>query len=278
MTFADLAGVEKAGGKTKGKDDSKTIKSLNAMHNCITVLAENRPGKHVPYRESKLTRILADSLGGNSRTTFIACISPSLAKYEETLSTLMFATSAAKVRTYPVANEDVRTLKRPGEEAKEKTPRKPVSAVKEGLETTSTKQSVDDPRREDSPVISFIAQTKTRQEAKTPDKSRNRDTANMGESRSVDRIQAEKRPIRKENGGDSTATATTSQNNVRQEEGLPVKKQVAQRVDEANKIVRRLAQAIRYLKGEITKKACSLTIALGRIWSSDGSRRKTPFY
>ena len=62
---------------------------------------------HVPFRDSKLTRLLTESLGGNSKTTICACISPSLIHYEESYSTLLFATRAMSVRTFVTMNEKV---------------------------------------------------------------------------------------------------------------------------------------------------------------------------
>ena len=60
----------------------------------------------MPYRDSKLTRILQDSLGGNSRTSMIACISPAESSYEETLNTLKYASRARNIKNKPVINRD----------------------------------------------------------------------------------------------------------------------------------------------------------------------------
>ena len=62
---------------------------------------------HVPFRDSKLTRLLTESLGGNSKTTICACIGPSMTNYEESYSTLLFATRAMSVRTFVMMNEKV---------------------------------------------------------------------------------------------------------------------------------------------------------------------------
>lgn len=61
----------------------------------------------VPFRDSKLTRLLTESLGGNCKTTICACISPSLLHYDESFSTLLFATRAMSVKTRVVMNEKV---------------------------------------------------------------------------------------------------------------------------------------------------------------------------
>lgn len=61
---------------------------------------------HIPYRDSKLTRLLEDSLGGNCKTTFMAMISPSVDAFSESLSTLKFAHRAKSVKNVAVINED----------------------------------------------------------------------------------------------------------------------------------------------------------------------------
>ncbi len=61
---------------------------------------------HIPYRDSKLTRLLQDSLGGNTKTVMIAAISPSDFNYDETLSTLRYASRAKAIKNKPRINED----------------------------------------------------------------------------------------------------------------------------------------------------------------------------
>lgn len=69
------------------------------MGNCINVLSrKEKRVKHVPYRNSKLTRLLKSSLGGNSLTTMIACVSPSSVVFEETLNTLKYAKRAKHIK------------------------------------------------------------------------------------------------------------------------------------------------------------------------------------
>jgi len=65
---------------------------------------------HIPYRDSKLTRILQDSLGGNSRTTMIACVSPAESNYEETLGTIKYASRARNIQNKPIVNRDPNSL------------------------------------------------------------------------------------------------------------------------------------------------------------------------
>jgi kinesin family protein 18/19 len=70
-----------------------------ALGNCINILGDkHKRGGFVPYRDSKLTRILKDSLGGNTKTIMIACISPSSLFYDETLNTLNYASRARSIK------------------------------------------------------------------------------------------------------------------------------------------------------------------------------------
>jgi hypothetical protein len=109
--FVDLAGSERlkktgATGTTM-KEGISINKGLLCLGNVISALTdENNRVFHVPYRDSKLTRILQDSLGGNSRTTMIACISPAEYNYEESLNTLKYAARARNIKNKPVVNRD----------------------------------------------------------------------------------------------------------------------------------------------------------------------------
>uniref|UniRef100_A0A182N7G0 Kinesin motor domain-containing protein n=1 Tax=Anopheles dirus TaxID=7168 RepID=A0A182N7G0_9DIPT len=101
LSMIDLAGSERAA-STKGiglrfKEGANINKSLLALGNCINKLADGL--KHIPYRDSNLTRILKDSLGGNCQTLMIANISPSSLTYDDTYNTLKYASRAKKIRT-----------------------------------------------------------------------------------------------------------------------------------------------------------------------------------
>lgn len=97
----DLAGSER-GGLEKGirmHEGSNINKSLLALGTCINILSDNsKKGSFIPYRNSKLTRLLKDSLGGNILTVFIACIGPSPLTYDETLSSLKYAAKTRKIQ------------------------------------------------------------------------------------------------------------------------------------------------------------------------------------
>lgn len=109
--FVDLAGSERikktgATGSTL-KEGININKSLLALGNVISALTdENKKSAHIPYRDSKLTRILQDSLGGNSRTSMIACCSPAESNFDETLGTLRYASKARKIKNKAVINRD----------------------------------------------------------------------------------------------------------------------------------------------------------------------------
>lgn len=78
---------------------------MTALGKVISSLVEGKGG-FIPYRDSKLTRILQDSLGGNSKTIMIATVSPACYNYEETLSTLKYASRAKYITNVPIINLD----------------------------------------------------------------------------------------------------------------------------------------------------------------------------
>ncbi|TNM88651.1 hypothetical protein fugu_004905 [Takifugu bimaculatus] len=107
LYLVDLAGsekVSKTGAEGAVLDEAKNInKSLSALGNVISALAEGTKS-HVPYRDSKMTRILQDSLGGNCRTTMFICCSPSSYNDVESKSTLMFGQRAKTIRNTVTVN------------------------------------------------------------------------------------------------------------------------------------------------------------------------------
>uniref|UniRef100_A0A8B9RHK4 Kinesin-like protein n=1 Tax=Astyanax mexicanus TaxID=7994 RepID=A0A8B9RHK4_ASTMX len=110
LYLVDLAGsekVSKTGAEGAVLDEAKNInKSLSALGNVISALAEGTK-THVPYRDSKMTRILQDSLGGNCRTTIIICCSPSVFNEAETKSTLMFGQRAKTIKNTVSVNMEL---------------------------------------------------------------------------------------------------------------------------------------------------------------------------
>jgi hypothetical protein len=102
FSLIDLAGSERAANThNRGLrllEGANINRSLLALGNCITALVQGK-GSFVPFRDSKLTRLLKDSLGGNCRTVMISCISPAAASFEETCNTLKYANRAKNIRT-----------------------------------------------------------------------------------------------------------------------------------------------------------------------------------
>eukprot|EP00443_Scrippsiella_acuminata_P070136 CAMPEP_0115400746 /NCGR_PEP_ID=MMETSP0271-20121206/15518_1 /TAXON_ID=71861 /ORGANISM="Scrippsiella trochoidea, Strain CCMP3099" /LENGTH=739 /DNA_ID=CAMNT_0002824613 /DNA_START=5 /DNA_END=2221 /DNA_ORIENTATION=- len=119
----DLAGSERlanaGAGEARQKESKEINKSLLALSLMISKLAsreqqQSRQGgssnssmPHIPYRSSKLTYLLSEAVMGNCRTVLLACVSPSTGSFSMTESTVHFASSAKKIRTRPVKNEDV---------------------------------------------------------------------------------------------------------------------------------------------------------------------------
>lgn len=109
LNLVDLAGSERQSktGATgdRLKEATKINMSLSALGNVISALVDGK-SNHIPYRDSKLTRILQDSLGGNTKTTMVANAGPADYNYDESLSTLRYANRAKNIKNRPVINED----------------------------------------------------------------------------------------------------------------------------------------------------------------------------
>jgi len=109
LNLVDLAGSERQS-KTQAtgdrlKEATKINLSLSALGNCISALVDGK-SQHIPYRDSKLTRLLQDSLGGNTKTVMVANLGPADWNYDETLSTLRYANRAKNIKNKPKINED----------------------------------------------------------------------------------------------------------------------------------------------------------------------------
>merc|ERR1719282_241138 len=109
LNMVDLAGSERQSktGATgeRLKEATKINLSLSALGNVISALVSDTAG-YIPYRDSKLTRLLQDSLGGNTKTVMCACVGPVDYNYDETLSTLRYAYRAKSIKNKPKINED----------------------------------------------------------------------------------------------------------------------------------------------------------------------------
>ncbi|XP_033321263.1 kinesin-like protein 68D [Megalopta genalis] len=167
LNLVDLAGSERQS-KTGAcgerlKEASKINLSLSALGNVISALVDGKT-THVPYRDSKLTRLLQDSLGGNSKTIMVANIGPASYNYDETLTTLRYANRAKNIKNKPRINEDPKDalLRQYQEEIgrlKEKLAqkgmvprRKKKSKKKKEDETADSESEAEDSRSEDNKI------------------------------------------------------------------------------------------------------------------------------
>ncbi|ESQ43722.1 hypothetical protein EUTSA_v10005951mg [Eutrema salsugineum] len=147
LILVDLAGSEKAdktGAEGRVLEEAKTInKSLSALGNVINALTSGSSNKanHVPYRDSKLTRILQDALGGNSRMALLCCCSPSTSNASETLSTLRFGMRAKHIKASPRASEvkSAKTREEPSSETKDEKRGRILEKMKERMSNEDIK-------------------------------------------------------------------------------------------------------------------------------------------
>ncbi|XP_062518354.1 kinesin heavy chain-like [Corticium candelabrum] len=137
LYLVDLAGsekVSKTGADGLVLEEAKMInKSLSSLGNVIAALADGNKS-HVPYRDSKLTRILQESLGGNARTTVVICCSPSSYNDTETRSTLLFGQRAKTIKNTVVINEELTAEEWKRRYEREKEKNKHLRAALEQME------------------------------------------------------------------------------------------------------------------------------------------------
>ena len=199
LNLVDLAGSERQA-KTGAvgerlKEATKINLSLSALGNVISALVDGK-SIHVPYRDSKLTRLLQDSLGGNARTVMVANIGPANYNYDETITTLRYANRAKNIKNKPRINEDPKdALLREFQEEiarlkaminekapKEKKPRKPrkikerqkskeskvdnkeTSVEKEEIKDSSGEESEEEVEEEDNSVKEMAEKLSTEKE------------------------------------------------------------------------------------------------------------------
>lgn len=138
LNLVDLAGSEninRSGAENKRAQEAGSInKSLLTLGRVINALVEH--AQHIPYRESKLTRILQDSLGGRTKTCIIAAISPAKVSLDETISTLEYATRAKSIKNTPQINQSISKDSRLTEYIQE------IEKLKKELKASHTKQGI----------------------------------------------------------------------------------------------------------------------------------------
>lgn len=170
ISLVDLAGSERATstGATGArlKEGAEINRSLSTLGRVIAALADLSTGKkkkgvsQVPYRDSVLTWLLKDSLGGNSMTAMIAAISPADINYEETLSTLRYADSAKRIKNHAVVNEDanarmIRELKEELALLRSKLGGAGTTAATDGDPSASAGEAYDDGTPLDKQMVSI---------------------------------------------------------------------------------------------------------------------------
>lgn len=148
LTLVDLAGserIKKTGAQGSRRQEGINInKGLFILGQVVSALAEQRPKykRKPPYRDSKLTRLLQDSLGGNSRTIMVACVSPADFNLDETINTLRYATSARNIKN--TATRNVIKSISPEEAAKIQRENQLLAAQVKELQETIRKMSLEE--------------------------------------------------------------------------------------------------------------------------------------
>ncbi|CAI2382462.1 unnamed protein product [Moneuplotes crassus] len=162
FSLIDLAGSERASNTNNTGirlvEGANINRSLLALGNCITLLYQNsekKSKKYIPFRDSKLTRLLKDSLGGNSRTVMIANVSPCNTAYEETSNTLKYASRAKNIKTDVKRNVLSVSFHVSKYQSIINSLKKQVNQLKEELVTQELDSSMSKPPKNDKDTKAF---------------------------------------------------------------------------------------------------------------------------
>ncbi|XP_075252717.1 kinesin-like protein KIF27 [Convolutriloba macropyga] len=148
--FVDLAGSERAS-KTgnigeRFKESIHINTGLLALGNVISALSDQkRKSGHIPYRDAKITRLLKDSLGGNSNTVMITCVSPTFNNFDESLNSLKYANRAKNIRNKPIVNRDSQSMRFEALQSE-------IMSLKEELEREKSSKTTHQLQNEDNVV------------------------------------------------------------------------------------------------------------------------------
>lgn len=180
--LVDLAGSERAKrtGAVAGrfKESVSINQGLLALGNVISALGDEKRrnstttattgngngGVHVPYRDSKLTRLLQDSLGGNSKTLMIACVSPATINFEETLNTLKYANRAKNIRNRPIVNQQAEIEAKQKSEDEIARMKEEIANLQTKLQQTSVSRPVTSSSSSSTSTASIRSSTSSKQQ------------------------------------------------------------------------------------------------------------------
>lgn len=236
LNLVDLAGSERQS-KTHAQGDrlteAKSInQSLSCLGNVISALVDGK-SQHIPYRNSKLTRILQDSLGGNTKTIMIANLGPACYNYDETISTLRYANRAKNIKNKPKINEDPKdAMLREFQDEITKLKQQLAALGGEGIDVTQIQAQVNNPNGAVNPKVIY---------------KENQDKIKEMEQR----MEEEKSEIKRK--ADQERKLIESQKNMAEEERVRLMQEIRSKEDETTKHQEEKIEMYKKLKSMETK-------------------------